>query len=482
MISRIRLCLAVSICSAVFFPGSVLSADSESADDRPNIVLIFTDDQGYQDVGCFGSPDIETPNLDQMAAEGRKFTDFCVAQSVCSASRAALLTGCYPNRIGIRGALNHRANFGINSEETTIAELLKSRGYTTAIYGKWHLGHHHQFLPMQHGFDDYFGLPYSNDMWPFHPTGGKNYPPLPLIDGNQAIEHNPDQSKLTTQYTERAVAFIEKNKEQPFFLYLAHSMPHVPLFVSDKYKGKSKRGLYGDVISEIDWSVGQVLETLKKNGLDEKTFVIFTSDNGPWLSYGNHGGPALPLREGKGTTWEGGMREPCIMRWPGRIPAGTVCDEFAATIDVLPTLAQIAKAPMPQDRIIDGKDISPLVFAEAGAKTPHDVYYYYMLNEFQAIRAGRWKLHFPHAYRSLKSLPGKDGQPGPYVAKTTGYELYDLETDAIESSNVANLHPDVVERLKKLGDNARKDLGDSTTKQTGESRRQPGRLPEPTDQ
>lgn len=481
MTSRIDYCLAAFCLAVVFFNGIVFSAETDSTDDRPNIVLIFTDDQGYQDVGCFGSPDIETPNLDQMAAEGRKFTDFCVAQSVCSASRAALLTGCYPNRIGIRGALSHRSNFGINSEETTIAEVLKTRGYSTAIYGKWHLGHHHPFLPMQHGFDDYFGLPYSNDMWPFHPTSGKHYPPLPLIDGNKAIEHNPDQSKLTTQYTERAVAFIEKNKEQPFFLYLAHSMPHVPLFVSDKFKGKSKRGLYGDVISEIDWSVGQVLETLKKNSLDEKTLVIFTSDNGPWLSYGNHGGSALPLREGKGTAWEGGMREPCIMRWPGRIPAGTVCDEFAATIDVLPTIAQIVKAPIQQKRIIDGKDISPLVFGKTDVTTPHEFYFYYWINELHAIRSGRWKLHFPHPYRSLKSLPGRDGMPGPYVQKKTGYELYDLETDAIESSNVANLFPEVVERLKKLAKIAHQDLGDSLTKQPGENRREPGRLPKPAD-
>jgi len=300
-----------------------------AADDRPNVVIVFTDDQGYGDVGVFGAKGYETPNLDRMAAEGMKFTSFYSAQAVCSASRAALLTGCYPNRIGILGALGPRSKHGINAKETTIAELLKTRGYATAIYGKWHLGHHPKFLPTRHGFDDYFGLPYSNDMWPHHPTAGNRFPDLPMFKKEKII--NPkvtpkDQRQLTTWYTERAVKFIEKNKDQPFFLYVPHSMPHVPLFVSDKFKGKSKQGAYGDVIMEIDWSVGQILKTLKKHKLDENTLVIYTSDNGPWLSYGDHAGTAGPLREGKGTTWDGGQREPTIMRWPGRIPAGKVCN------------------------------------------------------------------------------------------------------------------------------------------------------------
>src|SRR5207302_359932 len=265
-----------------------------------------------------------------------------------------LLTGCYPNRVGILGALNPKDRHGISATERTIADVLKSRNYATAVYGKWHLGHHPPFLPTRHGFDDYFGLPYSNDMWPKHPTA--KFPDLPLFEGEKIIAYNPDQTKLTTWYTERAVRFIAKNKERQFFLYVAHNMPHVPLHVSDKFKGKSRQGLYGDVIMEIDWSVGQILAALKRQGLDEQTLVLFTSDNGPWLSYGNHAGSAGPLREGKGTTWEGGMREPCIVRWPGQIPAGRVCPDPWMTIDVLPTIVRLSGAELPP-LPIDGKDV-----------------------------------------------------------------------------------------------------------------------------
>ena len=294
----------------------------QAAERPPNVVIVFADDLGYGDVGCFGNTVIRTPNIDRIAAEGVKFTDFYVAQAVCSASRTALLTGCYPNRVGILGALGPASKQGIHDRETTIAEMLKAKGYATAIFGKWHLGHHPQFLPTKHGFDEYFGLPYSNDMWPQHPTA--KFPALPLIDREKTIEENPDQSKLTTWYTERGVKFIEANKEKPFFLYMPHSMPHVPLFVSDKHKGKSKAGLFGDVIEELDWSVGEILATLKKHDLEKNTLVIFTSDNGPWLSYGNHAGTAGPLREGKGTTFDGGVRVPCVARLPGKIPAGPI--------------------------------------------------------------------------------------------------------------------------------------------------------------
>src|SRR5207253_295899 len=312
---------------------------------KPNIVIIYVDDMGYGDLGCYGSTVNRTPNVDRMAQEGVRFTDFYVAQAVCSASRTALLTGCYPNRLGILGALNPASKNGISDKETTIAQMLKPRGYATAIFGKWHLGHHPEFLPTRHGFDEYFGLPYSNDMWPRHPEAKPGtYPDLPLIEGDKVVQTNPDQSKLTSWYTERAVQFIARNKDRPFFLYVAHNMPHVPLFVSDRFKGKSERGLYGDAIMEIDWSVGQILEALNRHGLDEKTLVVFTSDNGPWLLYGNHAGSALPLREGKTTTFDGGVREPCIMRWPGKSPAGTVCRELAATMDVLPTFAKLAGA------------------------------------------------------------------------------------------------------------------------------------------
>ena len=296
---------------------------------RPNVIIIFTDDQGYGDVGCYGAKGFTTPNLDRMAREGIRFTDFYVAQPVCSSSRTALLTGCYPNRVGIVGALNPKDRHGIHDDEMTLGQLCKSKGYATAVFGKWHLGHHLQFLPPRHGFDEYLGLPYSNDMWPQHPTEGKKFPELPLIEGSQTIEINPDQTRLTTLYTERAVSFIDKHAGAPFLLYLAHNMPHVPLYVSDKFKGKSERGPYGDVIEEIDWSVGQVLESLKRNKIDENTLVMFTCDNGPWLTYGNHGGTAGPLREGKGTTFDGGVRVPFIARWPGKIPAGSTCREPA---------------------------------------------------------------------------------------------------------------------------------------------------------
>ena len=448
----------------------------------PNVVVIFTDDQGYQDVGCFGSPSIKTPNLDRMAAEGVRFTEFYAAQAVCSASRAALMTGCYSNRIGILGALGPASTHGISDEEMTVAQLVKKRDYATAIYGKWHLGHHPQFLPTRHGFDDYFGLPYSNDMWPRHPTHGKHFPALPLIEGEKTIAIDPDQTQLTTWYTEHAVRFIEQHKQGPFFVYLAHNMPHVPLHVSDKFKGRSPRGLYGDVIMEIDWSVGQILATLQRLKIDQQTLVIFTSDNGPWLSYGDHAGCALPLREGKGTMFDGGCREPCIMRWPGKIPAGRTCRELASTIDILPTIARLIDVELPKDRIIDGRDIWPLMNGQPGAKSPHEAFYFYWDRELQGVRSGPWKLHFPHAYRSLDGAPGSGGKPGPYKQARIGLELFDLEHDIGETTNVADRHPEVVRRLQVLAEEARNDLGDSATRRQGKNVRQPGQLRSPAKQ
>ncbi|MBL7224136.1 MAG: sulfatase [Candidatus Brocadiae bacterium] len=453
----------------------------------PNIVIVFTDDQGYQDLGCFGSPDIDTPHLDRMAREGRRFTDFYVTQPVCSASRAGLLTGCYSNRVSILGALGPGAKHGIHDDEMTLAELCKQKGYATAMCGKWHLGHRPQFLPTRHGFDQYFGLPYSNDMWPYHPGVRhlpmekrlKRWPHLPLIENGKIV--NPkvtgkEQAQLTTWYAERAVKFIEKSKDRPFFLYVAHSMPHVPLFVSDKFKGKSKRGLYGDVISEIDWSVGQIRATLEKHGLAENTLFIFTSDNGPWLSYGEHSGRALPLREGKGTTWDGGVREPTVMWWPGKIPAGTVCSEPAMTIDILPTLAGLIGAKLPAHKI-DGLDIWPLISGQAGATGPHEALFFYWGRHLQAMRSGKWKLHFPHAYRTMAGKPGgKGGIPERYSAGKTALALFDLEKDIGQKTNVADRHPDVVKRLQALADTMRADLGDSATKQKGKGVRPCGRV------
>jgi len=466
-----RIATLILIAGAAFLS---ISREIHASDRVPNVVLILADDLGYGDVGCYGAEGIETPHLDRMAAEGMRFTDFHVAAAVCGASRAALLTGCYPQRVGILGAPGPSTRIGIHEREMLIPELLKPLGYASAIYGKWHLGHHPKFLPTRHGFDDYFGLPYSNDMWPKHPTA-KNFPDLPLINGEKIVELNPDQSQLTTWYTERAVRFIEQHRDQPFFLYVPHNMPHVPLFVSDKFKGKSKQGLYGDVIMEIDWSVGQILETLKRLDLDGQTLVVFTSDNGPWLSYGNHAGSASHFREGKGTTWEGGQRVPCVMRWPGKIPAGQVCDEFCTTMDLLPTIARLTGAELPGHKI-DGHDIRPLIFGESDAKSPYDSFAYYWLQGLDAVRSGKWKLHFPHAYRSLTGEPGRDGRPAGYSQQRIGLALYDLEADPGEQNNVFEQYPEVVERLKALAEQFRADLGDGHTKRQGAGIRGPGRL------
>ena len=460
--------------------GSSAASAEERGPDRPNIVIVFTDDQGYEDVGCYGSPDIETPHLDRMAKEGVRFTDFYVSQAVCSASRASLMTGCYNNRIGILGALGPNSRLGINPDELTLANLVKKRDYATAVYGKWHLGHHPEFLPLRHGFDEYFGIPYSNDMWPHHPTAGNRFPNLPLIEGERIVNDKvtpEDQTMFTTWFTERAVEFIEKHKDRPFLVYVAHPMPHVPLFVSDKFAGKSDRGLYGDVIMEIDWSVGQILATLKRLDLDENTLVIFTSDNGPWLSYGTHAGSALPLREGKGTMFDGGCRVPCIMRWPARIPAGRECGELAATIDILPTLADILDVELPDDRIIDGKSILPLMEGRPGAKSPHEFYAMYLGRELQAIRSGKWKLVFPHTYRTLAGREGRDdGFPIEYSHTRIGLALFDLENDIGETEDVAEQHPEVVQRLTEYAEQIRDDLGDSATKRKGRNVREPGQL------
>ena len=459
----------------------------QGQDRPPNIVVIFMDDMGYGDIGPFGAKGYPTPHLDRMAAEGRVFTDFYVTQAVCSASRAGLLTGCYNVRVGILGALGPKAKHGIHQDEVTLAEICKQKGYATACYGKWHLGHHREFLPLQHGFDDYFGLPYSNDMWPFHPGVRhlsmeerlKRWPHLPLIDRNEIVdtEVTPrEQEQLTTQYTEKAVQFINANRDRPFFLYLPHSMVHVPLYVSDKFRGKSGAGLFGDVMMEIDWSVGQVLDAIRRNGLDENTMVLFTSDNGPWLSYGDHAGTAGPLREGKGTMFDGGCREPTIAWWPGKIPANTRTAEPAMTIDVLPTVAHLIGAKLP-DHKIDGKNIWPLLTGEPGAKSPQEAYYFYYGTQLQAVRQGRWKLHFPHGYRTLAGNPGgRDGIPSAYSQAKIGLALFDLHVDIAETTDVKDQHPGVVRRLSDLAEKMRKDLGDSSHKIKETGRRAPGRL------
>lgn len=473
----------------------LLLARVSGAERPPNVIIFLTDDQGYGDLGCFGSRDLKTPNFDRMAAEGMKFTSFYVSQAVCTASRAALMTGSYCNRVGLFGALNHKSTIGINPDEVLIPEFLKARGYATACYGKWHLGIQPKFLARRHGFDEFFGLPYPNDNSKYHPTV-KDMPPLPLIEDEEPIAYDTDQAQFTQQFTARSVKFIEANKNKPFFLYLAHVMPHVPIFASERFKGKTGHGLYADVISELDWSMGEIIATLKRLGLDDNTLIVFTSDNGPFLSYGNWAGSAGPFRGGKLTTFEGGMRMPCIMRWPGKIPAGKTSDEVITAMDLYPTLAKLAGAPLPKSKI-DGKDIWPLMSGQRGAKSPHEAFYYYGGEELQAVRSGKWKLHFPHPYLEVAAEPGRDGKPSNFanikplsptqsglegIASRHGYKvmnlslsLYDLESDPGESKDVAAQHPAEVKRLEALAEKMRADLGDTLTGKKATGARPPGK-------
>ncbi len=454
-----------------------------NTDRLPNVVLIFIDDMGYADIGPFGAEGYETPHIDRLAAEGRMFTDFYVSAPVCSASRAGLLTGAYNVRVGINGALRHSADFGLNQDETTLAEIFKQKDYATGIFGKWHLGHHPVHLPMNHGFDEFFGLPYSNDMWNLDPIDGHEHPTLPLLEGGRVIDTDvtpEDQEGLTTRFTEYAVDFIDRNKDRPFFLYVPHAMVHIPLFVSDKFRGKSERGIFGDVVMEVDWSVGQIMGALREHGLDDNTMVIFTTDNGPWLAYGSHAGSAKPLREGKITTFDGGVRTPTIMRWPGHIPQGTTSDEPAMTIDLLPTLANLIGAELPEKQI-DGMDIWPLISAEPGATSPQEAYFFYRSRGLQAMRMGNWKLHFPHGYITLGDQTTRtDGLPITYERAEIGLSLFDLAADPGESVNVAEQHPEVVSQMEQIADRMRADLGDALTDQEGPGRRPAGEL-EPGD-
>ena len=441
MLKKMQKFLSVILFFLLFSPS--LKAKS------PNFIIIFTDDQGYEDIGCFGSPKIKTPHLDRMAAEGRKFTSFYSANSVCSPSRAALMTGSYPTRVSIPGVLFPRHEIGLNPDEITIAEVLKGKGYATACIGKWHIGHKPKFLPTRQGFDSYFGIPYSNDMTidpeasladninlrdGFTKDRIKKEKPkknlVPLMRNEKVIEYPCDQTTLTKRYTEEAVKFISENKDSPFFLYLPHTMPHIPLFASEQFKGKSKRGLYGDTIEEIDWSVGQILKSIKEKGIDQKTLVIYTSDNGPWKLDRGRGGSAYPLRGYKFQTYEGGMRVPCIMRWPGKVPKGTNCDEVAASIDLMPTIAKLAGAKLLKDRRIDGKDIWPLISGTEGAVSPHEIYYYYKGNRLESARQGKWKIR-----RSGK--------------KSQSVELYDLDSDISETKNLAKENEALVQDMIK---------------------------------
>jgi arylsulfatase A-like enzyme len=453
---------------------------------KPNVIIIFMDDMGYGDPDFNMGIGYTTPNIDRLASEGMRFTNFYSAQATCTASRAGILTGCYPNRIGMYGAFAPWDETALNPKEETIATILKNGGYSTCMVGKWHLGSKPPFLPTHFGFEQYLGLPYSNDMWPVNydgkpitdtSNGRYRYPILPLLHGDNVMKYIrtlEDQGQLTQTYTGFATKFIREHKAKPFFLYFAHSMVHVPIAASPAFVGKSKNGLFGDVVQEVDWSVGQILKTLKEEGLDKNTLVIFTSDNGPWLNYGNHAGNTAGLREGKGTSFEGGQREPCLMRWPGNIPAGTVCNKIASSIDLLPTIVKITKATLPKQKI-DGINILPLLFGEPDANPRTEFVYYYNRNSLEGIRKGQWKLIFPHKSRSYKTYPpGHDGFPGRTSQVDVPFALYDLSTDPGETMDVQEQHPDVVKQLEELADKYRQDLGDDLTHIEGTGRRPAG--------
>jgi len=432
---------------------------------KPNIILINCDDLGYGDLACYGSTVNKTPYLDKMAAEGTRFTDYHVMSSVCSASRAALMTGCYPQRVGITGVLFPGDPIGLGRDELTVADVLKGQGYRTKIVGKWHCGDQPEFLPTKHGFDEYYGLPYSNDMGiQGNAPGISKRVPLPLMRNSDVIQQQPDQRGLTERYTEECVRFIRDNKEGPFFLYLAHMYVHVPLFVPQRFMSQSGNGGYGGAVECIDWVAGVLFDELKRQGLDEDTLVVFTSDNGSRAR--GEGGSNAPLRGSKFTTWEGGQRVACIVRWTGKVPAGRVCDDLVASIDFMPTFARLAGTVAPPDRAIDGKDISPLLFGEAGAESAHETFWYYLQDRLEAVRKGKWKLHFAK------------GRVFGNPAETIN-ALYDLETDIGEEHNLFDAHPDIVEALSAEAEVARQTFGDSITGVDGNARRAVGRVENP---
>ncbi|MGC9375581.1 MAG: sulfatase family protein [Bacteroidales bacterium] len=471
------LCLLLLCC--LTFSG--LNAQNKT----PNVIIILMDDMGYGDMSCFGALNYLTPNMDKMAKEGMRFTNYLAPQAVCSASRAGLLTGCYPNRIGMAGALFPESKKGLNPSETTIAELFKQKGYATAIYGKWHLGDRKEFLPLQQGFDEYFGLPYSNDMWPYDYLGQKaepnsfqaKCPPLPLINGNDKvgeIKTMEDQANLTRLYTDHAIQFIKRNKNKPFFLYMPQSMPHTPIAVSKNFKGKSGAGFYGDVMMELDWSIGQVLQTITEEGLDQNTLVIVTSDNGPWRNFGNWAGSSGGLREAKMTVFEGGQRVPCLMMWKGQIQEGMVCNKLSSSIDLLPTLASICGLKTPKNKI-DGVNIADLLKGKTDVNPRKYFYYYYNANSLKAVRRDDWKLVLPHPSKTYeKDVPGHDGHPGKTTNVTFPLALYDLQQDPGERYDVQTLYPEIMEELQKIAEKAREDLGDDLTDRKGKNRRSAG--------
>lgn len=456
---------------------SITISHGQKKSTLPNIVIIYIDDMGYGDISPYNSEINYTPNFAWLAGNGLMFTDFYVSQAVCSASRTSLLTGCYSNRLGIHGALFPDSKVGLNPDETTIADMLKTKGYATKAIGKWHLGCQPQFLPTKQGFDEYYGIPYSNDMW-FKNTTGRKFPPLPLIENDKTIDTIREQSWFTQRFTEKAIDFIDANKSKPFFLYLAHPMPHVPISVSEKFKNKSGKGLYADVIMELDWSVGEIINTLKKYKLEENTLLIVASDNGPWLPFGNHAGVTNGLRESKGTSWDGGVRVPCLMYWKGKLKKNVKVNTPLMTIDILPTIASLVNAPLP-DKKIDGINIWPYIEKPNKVKKiERPLFIYYNTNELQAMRWKNWKLYFPHTYTSMEGMvPGNDGERGQTrQVKLEAMELYDLSNDKGEKINLASRFPEIVNRMNAMADEMRKKLGDSLKQIKGEENREPGRV------
>lgn len=444
-------CLMLSSLGHLAVAQSKVSRSTQPATAaKPNFIIIFTDDQGYGDLSCYGNPTIKTPHIDKMAAEGQKWTSFYVAANVCTPSRAGLLTGRLPIRTGmcsdVRRVLFPDSDGGLPAYEKTIARLLKDKGYSTAAIGKWHLGHLPQYLPTSHGFDSYYGIPYSNDMDRVNTVEYKQaflepkieYFQVPLMRNTEVIERPADQNTIVKRYTQEAVKYIGQNKKKPFFLYLAHSLPHVPLFVSDAFRGKSDRGLYGDVIEEIDWSVGQILQALKKEGLDKNTYVVFTSDNGPWAIFNEHGGSAGPLFGNKGTSYEGGVRVPAIFWGPGRVKPGVV-SRMGSTLDLLPTISKLAGVKVPADRPYDGYDLSPVLRGEN--VSPRKEMFYYHGTRIFAARKGDFKLYF---YRNNPlGYPEK-------MEKLTTYQLFNLQHDPAERYDLAAKHPEVVRQIEEM--------------------------------
>ncbi|MBE9665738.1 sulfatase family protein [Mucilaginibacter boryungensis] len=452
---------------------------------RPNVIIINMDDMGYGDTEPYGMTGIPTPNFNKAAKEGMRFTHFNVAQAVCSPSRAALLTGCYPNRLGLHNALMPWSEIALNPAEETIPSLLKQSGYVTGMLGKWHLGSRPPFLPVHFGFDSFYGIPYSHDIWPVDYDGSpakpgspqSKYPPLPIYDGDKIVGYNltlDDQAKLTGTFTSKAVEFIKANQAKPFFLYLAQPMPHVPLATSARFKGKSEVGLFGDVIMELDWSLGEIMRTLEKYRLTNNTLLIITSDNGPWLRFGDNAGSSGGLREGKGTAWDGGTRVPCIIRWPGRVEAGGVNSHLLTNMDLLPTIMHITKSPMPKNKI-DGLDFADMLLGKSDIDVRKVFYYYYDVNSLKAVRYKNWKLVLPHTSQTYAALHGKDGAPGPAPSVNVKTALYDLAHDPGETYDVQILHPDIVQKIMSFVQEARTDLGDDLTHNEGKNRRQPGK-------